>query len=56
MARKSYVGRGERNHPNNINNKNNNKIIINTVRGTESCSWGSGFEKLDGWMNRRMEG
>lgn len=33
-----------RNHPNNINNK----IIINTVQGTESCSWGSGFETLDG--------
>lgn len=52
VAEKSYVERGEGEEPSkNINNKNNNKIIINTVRGTESCSWGSGLEKLNGWID-----
>lgn len=52
VAKKSYVERGEGEEPSkNINNKNNNKIIINTVRGTESCSWGSGLEKLNGRIN-----
>lgn len=52
VAKKSYVERGEGKEPSkNINNKNNNKIIINIVRGTESCSWGSGLEKLNGWID-----